>query len=321
MGPQKFESNSSQLGSNHSKLLSYSMVLIAGSLLGFGVLVSIGQPHRAVVVADVAPAAHESHTAPTRHEEYAEPSLHQAATHHEGGHETAGHEAPDPAELAGVQTREAFTDKVMSRFLSADCDKNRNSETGVQFGINSYSEFSGSKRTRYIEGSYRFEADGFKLIVSNDNQLDFKMNGDRVSMTRVMVAGVVVPAPADRDWKACHSNIHEAPREASKATPYDPSDGLRMALAANDLSAASHFLALGGYIPATEFSAVLKASNLEGAISTPIRNASRQNEDNTLKRSDIAAGLEAKYKAELAKQPKAETKPETKGKPKEGEHH
>ena len=346
---RKSEPSGSLIGDDALMPFSYGMMLIAGSLLGFGALVSLGQPHRAAVVAEVAPAVHESHAAPAAPETHApaapethasaaheghapaaheghapaaehghaEPSHHEAAGHHEGGHE-----APDPAELARAHTREAFTDKVMSRFLSADCDKNRHSETGVQFGVNSYSEFNGSKRTRYIEGGYRFEADGFKLIVADDNQLDFKMTGDTVSMTRVMVAGVVVPAPAGRAWKTCRSDIHEPPLQAPKPEAFDPSDGLRFALAANDLEAATHYLALGGYIPATEFSAVVKAANLEGPISVPIRETSRQNEDNALRRKAIVEEIEAKRKAAEAKRPKvAKPKADGKEKPKEGGAH
>ena len=342
---RKSEPSGSLVGDDALMPFSYGMMLIAGSLLGFGALVSLGQPHRAAVVAEVAPAVHESHAAPAAHEGHApaaheerapaethapaaghghaEPSHHEAAAHHEGGHEAAAHEGPDPAELARTQTREAFTDKVMSRFLSTDCDKNRHSETGVQFGVNSYSEFSGSKRTRYIEGGYRFEADGFKLIVADDNQLDFKMTGDTVSMTRVMVSGVVVPAPAGRAWKACRSDIHEPPLQAPKSEAFDPSDGLRFALAANDMEAATHYLALGGYVPATEFSAVVKAANLDGPISVPIREASRQNEDNALRRKAIVEDMEAKRKAAEAKRPKvakpkADGKGDGKEKPKEG---
>ncbi len=141
------------------------------------------------------------------------------------------------------------------------------------------------------------------------------MSGDTLAMVGVIIGGVMVSASAEAKWKACRSDLHEAPSEAPKIVRYDPSDGLRLALAANDLTAASHYLALGGYVPASELSAVIKAANLDGAISTPIREASRQNEDNALKRKVIVGELEAKHKtaearhkAEQAKQPKSMAK-------------
>ena len=348
-GAQKSQPDGSLVGTDTPMPLAYGMMLVAGSLVGFGALVSLSPPHGRLPVSEVAPMVHESHAAAEApaSPSHAEPSHHETAEHHPAAehhqvaehHQTAEHHEPDPAEQARIQARETFTDKFMSRFLSTNCDKNRNSETGVQFGVNSYSEFTRSKRTRYVEGEYRFGTGGFKLIADEDSQLEFKMNGDTLAMAGVMIDGVTVAAQATAKWKACRSDPHETPLEAPTVVRYDPSDGLRLALAANDLEAASHYLALGGYIPATEFTSVVKAANLEGPISTPIRETSRLNEDNALKRKAVADALEAKHKAdearhkaELAKQAKAQPKPgakdakdkekdKDKEKPKEGGHH
>ena len=314
--------------------LSYGAMLVAGSLLGFGTLVSLGSPHP-IAVAEVAVAeTNESHAAPPAHAEHAqaepvhheephhEDAHHEAPAHHEATHHEAAQHGPDPTEGARTQARETFTDKYMSRFLSTDCDKNRHSETGVQFGINSYSEFTDQKRTRYVEGEYRFIPGGFKLIANEESQLEFKMTDDTLAMASVMVAGVVVPATPDLKWKACRSDIHEPPVVAPKVVPYDPSDGLRLALAANDMEAVTHYLALGGYIPANDFTGVVKAANLDGPVSAPIRESSRLNEENALRRKAELELAEAKRKAaeaELAKHPKPQGK--EKGKEKEKEKH
>ncbi len=163
--PQKNRTDGSQPRTSTSKPLSYGLMLVAGSLVGFGVLVILSALHHsAPMVQDIraaaqtpAPPAAPSHVASSDHA--AAPNQ-EVVEHHVAAAES---NEPDSADLARVQTRKTFTDKFMSRFLSSDCDKNRHSETGVQFGVNSYSEFTGSKRARYIEGEYRFEADGFKL--------------------------------------------------------------------------------------------------------------------------------------------------------------
>ena len=327
--------------------LSYGILLVAGSLLGFGALVSLGTSHRSVVIGEVVPAIHESHSpeapahhpaappaAPPAHGEAAHheaPAHHETSAHHEGSpHHEAAHHEPDPVEVGRAEARETFTDKFLSRFLSTNCEKNRHSETGVQFAANSYSEFTDSKRTRYVEGEYRFLPGGFRLIAAEDNQLEFKMTGDTLAMTAVMVGGMMVPAPADQTLKVCRSDIHEPSPQAPKPVNFSASDGLRLAVAANDMEAVAYYLTLGGYIPTGEFAGVIKAANLEGPISTPIREASRQNEDNALKLKATIDALEAKRKAaelrrkaEEAKHPKAKAGDKDKGKekPKEGGGH
>ena len=222
--------------------------------------------------------------------------------------------------------RDRFTNHFLARFLSTDCDKNRHSENGVQFGSRSYSEFTDSNRSRYVEGEYHFTPDGFTLVVDEANQLEFTQTRDALAMTKVMIDGVVVPASPPRKWTACHSDIHEMPPEPPKVIRYDASDGLRLSLAANDMEAVTHYLALGGYIPSNEFEGVVKAAHLEGPISAPIREVSRLNEDDSLRRQAAAEALaarqraeEARHKAEAAKQPKLP--PKTAPKPKEGGEH
>ncbi len=336
MATQKGGADAGLVAGNALLPYSYGVMVLAGSLVGFGALVSLGPPQGGGHAAEVVAVVHESHATPeapapehgaSHHEGEHGASHHEGehgASHHEEGHgashhEEERHEALAAAEAAQAQVRDLFTEKFMSKFLSTNCAKNPHSETGVQLGVNSYTEFTNSKRSRYVEGGYRFESEGFKLIIDEDSYLEFKMTGDVMAMTSVMVAGVAVTAPPDRAWKICASDPHEPPLEAPKPTVYEPSDGLRLALAAGDREAVTHYLALGAYVPTDEFGAVMKAANLEGPIGEPIRIASKQNEDNTLRRKAIAAQMEARRKAEEAKHPQAaKPKVEAKEKPKTG---
>ncbi|MEI6558361.1 MAG: hypothetical protein WCO00_08115 [Rhodospirillaceae bacterium] len=322
---------------------SYGAMLVVGSLLGFGVLVGLESPRRVAVVAEVkalsrdSRAGSDSHAhpaappaapvpAPAETHAAAHPPAHgsagAAASHHEAG--AAPHEA-DPAEEARKRVRETFTEKFLVRFLSPACDKNPHSETGVQFGPSSYTEFTGGKRSRTIEGEYRFGTDGFSLIVDETNRLDFRITADMLSMVGVMVAGVSVPVPPAPAWKACRSDAHEPPLQPPRPRPFDASDGLRLALLANDMEAATHYLALGGYIATADFPGVMKEANLEGPIGAPIREASKLNEDNALRRKAELDRIEARQKAAEARHAlaakSAPAKPKPKDKPKEGGGH
>lgn len=228
--------------------LSYGVTLLAGSLVGFGLLVGLGSPPGLAPKAAIHAPAHPSHAEPEHHD--AAPAHHDAeAAHHDaapehhgeahgdahgeahgeahGGAHGHGHHAPDPLEKERAHMRDSFTENFISRFLSTDCAKNRHSENGVQFGANSYAEFTNSKLTRYFEGEYQFDPDGFKLITDESSRLDFKLAGDTLSMAAVMIGGVTVPAAGALTWKACHSDPHEPPVPAPTPTRTQPPDGLR----------------------------------------------------------------------------------------------
>ena len=306
--------------------LSYGAMVVAGSMLGFGALVGLGSSHHSLGSVDAGPMATEAPASET-HGGNSEPA-HSVAADPPAAPEAAPAETADAVdqEAARAAVRERFTSHFLARFLSTDCDKNRHSENGVQFGSQSYSEFTDSNRSRYVVGEYHFAADGFSLVVDEANHLDFTLADDTLTMTRVMIDGVIVPASPALKWTTCHSDIHEMPLEPPKVVRYDASDGLRLALSANDLEAVTHYLALGGYVPSNEFDGVVKAAHLEGPISAPIRITSRLNEDDALHRQAAADALaakqraeEARHKAEAANKPKPP--PKAGPKPKEGGGH
>ncbi len=294
--------------------VSYGMTLLVGSLVGFGLLVSLPTPHALNSVASVqtlpisSPAKTEHpaappHTLPAAAEHEAKPADAHGHSHHE----------IDPLEKERAKMRQTFTDTFISRFLSTDCAKNRHSETGIQFGPDSYTEYTNSKITRYVKGEYEFDTNGFKLISDETHRFDFNMSEDTLSLAGIMVSGVLVPTSGELKWQACRSTPHILPEQAPTPTRLEPADGLRLALSAKDQEAAVYFLALGAYIPASELANIAKTPGFEGVITSQIRGASKLNEEDSQHRKTEDDTLEERRRIEAAKHPKT-AKPTAAGK-------